>query len=423
VEWKRPAEMCDNPQLFVNGVEEGDVVQGGLGDCWFVGALAILATSGNDLIEHMFVGNDMKRGEFECKFYKDGKWITVEVDDRLPCGANGRPYFASCFDANEWWVPIAEKAYAKLHGGYEAIESGTITDALKDLTGESVKILRLDEDAEFKDRSYLWKMLLHYLKESFLMGCAIEASGARVEQENEYGLLMNHAYSIIDCQEVKGNKLMRIRNPWGKGEWKGPWSDGSKEWTPALKKHFDYEFGNDGTFFMKFEDYVRFFNRIHVLCLLTDDQGEVWQKAVLQGQWKGETAGGCTNHPTWPNNPQYMITSSTADNKIFMGLTQMDLRYKHKKSPAKAGLKYEPLGIIVMLTTDPTHKKTKCDSNERIGNVTFIAQRDVSCEFVAQKDKFYVIMPSTFNPKVEQPYELMIYSQRAIKIHELQKGK
>lgn len=56
-----------------------------------------------------------------------------------------------------------------------------------------------------------------------------------------YGLLANHAYSIIDCQEVNGHKLMRIRNPWGKGvciitiisynsskEWKGAWSDGSR---------------------------------------------------------------------------------------------------------------------------------------------------------------------------------------------------
>jgi len=170
---------------------------------------------------------------------------------------------------------------------------------------------------------------------------------------------------------------------------------------------------------MKFEDFVRFYNRIHVLCLLTDDQGEVWKKASLNGQWKGETAGGCTNHPTWPNNPQFLITSSTADNKIFMGLSQVDLRYKHKKSPGKAGLRYEAIAIVVMVTTDPAHKKNKCNANERVGSVTFIPQRDVSFEFTAQKDTYYIVMPCTFNARVEQPFELLIYSQRTIKILEL----
>lgn len=57
----------------------------------------------------MFLKSDMKRGEHKCKFYKDGEWVTVTVDDRVPCSANNKPYFASCVDPNEWWVPILEK--------------------------------------------------------------------------------------------------------------------------------------------------------------------------------------------------------------------------------------------------------------------------------------------------------------------------
>lgn len=361
----------------------------------------------------------MRRGEYKCKFYKDFEWVTVTVDDRLPCNANGRPYFASCVDPNEWWVPILEKAYAKLHGSYEAIESGNLTDALKDMTGEAVEIIRVD-DPEFKDKSHLWKTLVHNLQESFLMGCAIENTGARAEQENEYGLLANHAYSIIDCQEVNGHKLMRIRNPWGKGEWKGPWSDGSREWTPALKKHFDFEFGNDGTFFMRFEDFIKFYNRIHVLCLLTDDQGEVWKKTVIKGRWKGETAGGCSNNPTWPYNPQYAVTSSHSNNKIFIGLSQPDLRYKYKQSPAKHGAKYEAIGVVVLKTDATTTKVGPYSNIEREGSPTFMMQRDSAFNFVAQKDKTYVLVPCTFKARVEQGYEMIIYSQRPIKIQELQ---
>ncbi len=47
----------------------------------------------------------------------------------------------------------------------------------------------------------LWDILLHNIKESFLMGCAIEAAGAPERVTGE-GLLTNHAYSIINCQVI-----------------------------------------------------------------------------------------------------------------------------------------------------------------------------------------------------------------------------
>lgn len=40
-----------------------------------------------------------------------------------------------------------------------------------------------------------------------------------------------HAYSVISAKEVKGNRLLCLRNPWGNYEWEGDWSDKSKLWT------------------------------------------------------------------------------------------------------------------------------------------------------------------------------------------------
>lgn len=54
----------------------------------------------------------------------------------IPCESPGKPAFATSKKLNELWVSIVEKkAYAKLHGSYEALEGGLVQDALVDLTG------------------------------------------------------------------------------------------------------------------------------------------------------------------------------------------------------------------------------------------------------------------------------------------------
>lgn len=51
--------------------------------------------------------------------------VYVVIDDRF-CTYNGKLMFGECRSNREWWVPIIEKAYAKLHTCYEALTSGDI---------------------------------------------------------------------------------------------------------------------------------------------------------------------------------------------------------------------------------------------------------------------------------------------------------
>lgn len=78
------------------------------------------------------------------------------------------------------------------------------------------------------------------------------------------GLVDAHAYSLIAAKEIKLEnggieRIVQVRNPWGKREWNGDWSDNSALWTDFTKKQVDYKNADDGTFWISYKDYDKFF--------------------------------------------------------------------------------------------------------------------------------------------------------------------
>ena len=75
------------------------------------------------------------------------------------------------------------------------------------------------------------------------------------EEENDDGIISGHAYSVVSCHEFEHEgetvRLLKLRNPWGHGEWKGDWSDESDLWTPEIKAQVGFtEAKDDGLFWM-----------------------------------------------------------------------------------------------------------------------------------------------------------------------------
>ena len=120
IEWRRPDYLADEPALIVDGAKPGDVKQGALGDCWFLGSVGVLATYEN-LLNNLILYDYMNEYGF-CvfQFFKNGEWKPIIVDTLLPCDPKTRKLmYASSPSMNEFWLPLLEKAYAKLHGCYE----------------------------------------------------------------------------------------------------------------------------------------------------------------------------------------------------------------------------------------------------------------------------------------------------------------
>jgi len=65
---------------------------------------------------------------------------------------------------NEFWVPLCEKAYAKLHGNYETALEGTLVEGLTDLTAGVSEKINLSElsSVQKQDGGHLWTLMKSY---------------------------------------------------------------------------------------------------------------------------------------------------------------------------------------------------------------------------------------------------------------------
>ena len=125
------------------GMDDDDVAQGALGDCYFLSALSLVVTE-EGCCSGLIDDSLDAAGCYGVTLFHKGKWNMVWVDGYFPCVVSNdphsralpKPLYAASSNRREIWPMIVEKAFAKLHGSWEAIgRGGHIGDALKALTG------------------------------------------------------------------------------------------------------------------------------------------------------------------------------------------------------------------------------------------------------------------------------------------------
>ena len=301
IEWRRPQDFLNGTaaNIFDGKIEFNDISQGQLGDCWLLCSIAALSEF-EYLVKQLFVEDEcnVENGTFVVKLCKDGFWQTIVLDSFVPCIPKGGPIYSKA-NGPELWVILLEKAFAKYNGSYAAIRSGFPYEALYDLTGAPCKEILIEDEntqAAIEDGS-LWRKLVKYDSYSYVMTLATPGEDNMTEggERNGGGLVPGHAYTLIGVHEQNDIKLCKIRNPWGSFEWNGDWCDSDSKWTEELKKEFGHSTGDDGIFFMSFEDVVREFVGINICLIRHKSQTKVapWKEERKKFEYKFKSDGIC----------------------------------------------------------------------------------------------------------------------------------
>ncbi|XP_019713423.1 calpain-3b isoform X2 [Hippocampus comes] len=431
--WKRPSEICENPQFIVDAASRTDICQGELGDCWLLAAIACLTL--NEKLLYRVIPRDQSftenyAGIFHFQFWRYGEWIDVVVDDRIPT-YNNRLVFTKSFRENEFWSALLEKAYAKLNGSYEALRGGNTLEAMEDFTGGVTEFFELSEAPK-----EIYKIMRKALQRGSLMGCSIDVtSPSEMQSKTELGLVRGHAYSIIaleECDEVAKDskmRLIRLRNPWGRVLWKGPWSANSKEWSTisiADRNNLKKQTVEESEFWMSFDDFKRNYTKLEICNLTPDtlqrDERHSWNVSVHEGRWvRGSSAGGCRNFPdTFWTNPQYhlqLYEDDDPEEPQDLCTVVVALMQKGRRVQKQLGPRFLTIGFSIYELP-----KEMCGCNRHLQKDFFLYNaskakckhymnlREIT-ERVRLPPGQYVVIPTTFEPHEEGQFILRVFSE------------
>ncbi|KAL4887728.1 hypothetical protein BJY04DRAFT_176497 [Aspergillus karnatakaensis] len=312
--WKRPHELLSEqledagtplaPVMSVSG--KTDLVQDVLTDCSVVASLCATTSMSErgldeDLLPVVFpcIYQHTKHepspcGKYIFRFYFNGCFRKVIIDDRLPSSKTSRSlYMIDRNHRNFMWPALVEKAYLKLRGGYEFPGSNSGTD-LWVLTGWIPEQVFLHNDDVTADQ--IWSRLYKAFHDGDVL-LTIGTGKLTEREQKEVGLVSEHDYAILDMKESRGRRRILVKNPWAGADTVYPalfMEPESTHNTPSL---------SPGSFWMDCESVLQNFENLYVnwnpvLFKHREDIHFTWDLSTSKGM------AGC-----FVKNPQFSIST------------------------------------------------------------------------------------------------------------------
>jgi hypothetical protein len=265
----------DPGDFFEEGTELTDPVQGALGDCYFIAALASVAWARPYVIAQRTRATGTSQAAFVdmIEFFRSGKAEKVEVTELLPLQPPGNIYiYARSSEAGEIWPAIYEKAFAKWRTNaaddqpnYALIAGGDPVAALAQLTG-LVPYYQWNSSLSPHD---IWQKVransISYKTFNPMVAWTYSSAPSPEVNYNNAHIAANHAYSILGWQYADNQEYIILRNPWGTYEatltisgaawtaWDQPYYGGKGWWRPI------HMATTDGIFALRADTFKKYF--------------------------------------------------------------------------------------------------------------------------------------------------------------------
>ncbi|MBD8082877.1 C2 family cysteine protease [Chryseobacterium caseinilyticum] len=259
----------DRGNFFNDVTEFNDPIQGAVGNCYFISAIAALAWATPYAIEHKVraTGTGETQRVNAIQFYtkgggKDAPSKLIEVTDSTIITTSNNPVYCRSNDAGEIWPAVYEKAFAK----WINQTGDDKPDITKTAYGDPVKAI-----AQLNNKTPLYyytntrtaDQLYGIVRENSMSMKTINPMVAWTYGSGNYSgsnIVANHAYTILGWAFVNNKSYIILRNPWGVTEPNGLNS------YQGLISFFDNSFwrpinmiGNDGVFALEINAFKYYF--------------------------------------------------------------------------------------------------------------------------------------------------------------------
>jgi len=297
------------------------VTQGHIGNCSFITAVCSILhweyRFNRSLLTKPALGHikqDSPRGKFSTRFFINGYWRKVEVDDLVPVNRRNDLLTVTLKNGAKW-LTLYEKAFLKIKGGTYGFNGSIAAFDIYEMTGWPPELIVLREKYAYlgvnnsksadsysiEGLNRIWDEILYPPHAGFRNGDCLMSAGCGkteafegVDEEalsKKLGLVTGHSYAILELVEVKRegtsdnrvHRLLLLKNPWSSFQWTGKWSAFDNiNWTPRLKQLLRYDIfygsthktagtntsshndGSKGLFWIELDDFYKYFSKISV---------------------------------------------------------------------------------------------------------------------------------------------------------------
>ncbi|MBW4635574.1 MAG: DUF4157 domain-containing protein [Iphinoe sp. HA4291-MV1] len=283
-----------NNSLFPEDPKPEHILQGHLGDCYLMAALASITQANSKFPREMMQDNqdgtvtvrlyDVSYGGLLYSFQANKRLIKV---NKSIARKSGKDVYAQ----DHLWVQMVQKAYAasgirggllkpkKSEGSFKNIEGGSSSYAFKVLLGRESSSTDLEGKAKVKktffNRQSGAEAVFKQIEDALAKSRAVAAGTRkftpgekeRAKQEghsaNEFmldGIVALHAYTILGVRGSGETGEIQLRNPWGRyGR-----NDNPKDWELLKEKGEEAKKNTTGVFWIGITEFLKWFDTLDI---------------------------------------------------------------------------------------------------------------------------------------------------------------